>query len=69
MLKTPDQDSDDEPPTAQMQQASLTGQSESELEKLQDRQRIAVQRAKERSANVHPDLQDLNFGEIGASSS
>lgn len=59
--------------------------SESEVNKLQEKQRAAVERArrgnesvrgKEKAGNgeernggyVHPDLQDLNFGALGASS-
>lgn len=50
---------------------------ESELSRLQERQRMAVERVKSGSVrakdrnygtNVHPDLQDINFGSIGASS-
>lgn len=46
---------------------------QSELASLQERQRMAVERAKtggrsDHNAHVHPDLQDLNFGPIGASS-
>jgi len=45
----------------------------SEVSKLQGRQRAAVQRAKSYShddadADLHPDLQDLNFGSIANSS-
>ncbi|KAF5368631.1 hypothetical protein D9758_002325 [Tetrapyrgos nigripes] len=48
--------------------------SESEVNKLQEKQRAAVERAKsgstrESSSGVHADLQDLNFGPLGASSS
>lgn len=52
---------------------------EGELSRLQERQRLAVERVKSggsgrggddtSGANVHPDLQDLNFGPLGASSS
>ncbi|KAJ7109990.1 hypothetical protein C8R44DRAFT_269371 [Mycena epipterygia] len=54
--------------------------SETEVNKLQEKQRVAVARAKQNSfrgkapvdpeydANLHPDLQDLNFGPLGSSS-
>lgn len=53
--------------------------SETELNKLQEKQRVAVARAKQNSyrgkapqeehdTNLHPDLQDLNFGALGSSS-
>lgn len=55
--------------------AGLSGvQVTSEVNKLQDKQRTAVQRARQNSArsdidtSVHPDLHDLNFGPIGGSS-
>jgi hypothetical protein len=55
---------------------------ESEVNKLQEKQRVAVERAKlhgsirrgsvghveEGTKHLHPDLQDLNFGPLGASS-
>jgi LAS seventeen-binding protein 5 len=56
---------------------------ESEVNKLQEKQRVAVERAKlhgnirgrgsvghveEGTKQLHPDLQDLNFGPLGASS-
>lgn len=55
---------------------AAAGLTESEVIKLQEKQRAAVERAKERKgkdrvdedAYVHPDLQDLSFGAIGASS-
>lgn len=55
---------------------AATGLTESEVIKLQEKQRAAVERAKERKgkdkfvddAHLHPDLQDLSFGAIGASS-
>lgn len=44
----------------------MTG--ESEVFKLQEKQRAAIKRAKQvDNSNVHPDLQDLNFGAIGGS--
>ncbi|KAK7059195.1 hypothetical protein VNI00_001822 [Paramarasmius palmivorus] len=49
---------------------------ESELARLQGKQRAEVEKAKQSSLrgypadpNLHPDLQDLNFGPLGASSS
>ncbi|KAF7311097.1 VHS domain protein [Mycena chlorophos] len=50
--------------------------SETELNKLQEKQRAAVLRAKQNSfrgrsgdnSKLHPDLQDLNFGALGSSS-
>lgn len=78
MLKNPDQDSDDSELAGKMDRLTT---SESEVYKLQERQRVAVQRATERSdsmenlfngtpgrgVTLHPDLQDLTFGELGAS--
>lgn len=70
LLKTADEDSDETPPAsavesteagpnwARSSSASISGQ----LERLQEKQRVAVERAKAR-ANAHPDLQDLNFDE------
>lgn len=48
-----------------------------EVNRLQEKQRVAVERAKnnggpwgaEEDLNLHPDLQDLNFGPLGDSSS
>lgn len=60
--------------------ATHINSSETELNKLQGKQRAAVARAKQNSfrgkaptdsendANVHPDLQDLSFGALGSSS-
>ncbi|CAK5264532.1 unnamed protein product [Mycena citricolor] len=47
--------------------------SETELNKLQGKQRAAIERAKQNSfrgqdTNVHPDLHDLSFGPLGSSS-
>ncbi|KAJ6575345.1 hypothetical protein B0H19DRAFT_1128244 [Mycena capillaripes] len=51
--------------------------SETELNKLQEKQRVAVARAKQNSyrgkapeddPNLHPDLQELSFGALGSSS-
>ncbi|KAJ7786545.1 hypothetical protein B0H16DRAFT_1294617 [Mycena metata] len=51
--------------------------SETELNKLQEKQRVAVARAKQNSfrgkapaddAHLHPDLQELSFGAMGSSS-
>lgn len=60
--------------TAGIAAVNITG--ESEVTRLQARQRAAVEREvtqgkeryREHDANVHPDLQDLNFGPLGASS-
>lgn len=42
---------------------------DAELYKLQQQQRAQVERAaRQNSASLHPDLQDLSFGELGASS-
>ncbi|KAF7303267.1 VHS domain protein [Mycena kentingensis (nom. inval.)] len=57
--------------------ATHINSSETELNKLQEKQRAAVQRAKQNSyrgkapedGNLHPDLQDLNFGGALGSSS
>jgi len=60
--------------------AANINMSETELNKLQGKQRAAVARAKQHSyrgkapadpdhdVNLHPDLQDLNFGPLGSSS-
>ena len=78
MLKNADQDSDDSDLAGKMNKLTT---SESEIFKLQERQRVAVQQAVERSdsmenlfngtpgrgVNLHPDLHDLTFGELGAS--
>ncbi|KAF9040439.1 hypothetical protein BDZ89DRAFT_1100184 [Hymenopellis radicata] len=58
--------------TAGLAKTHLTG--ESEVVKLQEKQRVAVQRAKQGSvrgdsSGAYADLQDINFGSIGASSS
>jgi LAS seventeen-binding protein 5 len=68
------------PPSAEDVTAGLAAANislpESEVSKLQERQRIAVERVKvrqgsisnehrEESKYVHPDLQDLNFGSLG----
>ncbi|KAI0068178.1 hypothetical protein BV25DRAFT_528861 [Artomyces pyxidatus] len=57
---------------------AATHLADSEVQKLQDKQRAAVQRAVRlrervrddeegpRGSNVHPDLQDLSFGSLGA---
>jgi LAS seventeen-binding protein 5 len=60
---------------AALAKVHLTG--ESEVTKLQEKQRVAVERAKQSSirgkqpsledSNLHPDLQDLNFGSIEGS--
>jgi hypothetical protein len=52
----------------------LAASPESEVSKLQERQRTAVERAKGKGVDsddavetyVHPDLQDLSFGPLGA---
>ncbi|KAJ7675390.1 hypothetical protein B0H17DRAFT_135122 [Mycena rosella] len=60
--------------------AAHINMSQTELDKLQGKQRAAVARAKQHSyrgkapvdpeqdADLHPDLQDLNFGALGSSS-
>jgi len=49
--------------------AADTSGPESEVAKLQEKQRVAVQRAREDAAegrgHLHPDLQDLSFGPLG----
>ncbi len=58
--------------TTGLAKTHLTG--ESEVVKLQEKQRVAVQRAKQGSvrgdsSGAYADLRDINFGSIGASSS
>ncbi|KAF7307117.1 VHS domain protein [Mycena indigotica] len=55
--------------------ATHLNSSETELNKLQEKQRAAVLRAKQNSirgrsgdSSLHPDLHDLNFGTLGSSS-
>lgn len=47
----------------------LQDERATELAKLQAKQRAAVARDRERRSNVHPDLQDVDFGGSSASSS
>lgn len=82
MLKSADQDSDDEHDLPHNGADSLPGKMERQLNisresddaevyKLQQQQRAAVERASRQNPNqssLHPDLQDLSFGELGASS-
>src|SRR5690349_5387344 len=80
MLKSADQDSDDDhlPGDADTIAAKVERQlnigqesDDAELYKLQQQQRAAVERAARQNQNpasLHPDLQDLSFGELGASS-
>jgi hypothetical protein len=78
-LSTPNQESQADSPEAVT--ARLAGvhinSSETELNKLQEKQRAAVARAKQNSyrgrapeddPNLHPDLHDLSFGALGSSS-
>jgi hypothetical protein len=71
MLKTAEHDSDDTPPpsttdehppseVSRSETASISGQ----LERLQGKQRAAIERAKARqTATAHPDLEDITFGD------
>lgn len=52
----------------------LTSNNTGEIDQLQERQRAAVERHRSRStqesppnsAGLHPDLQELSFGDIGS---
>ena len=52
----------------------LTNNNTGEIDQLQERQRAAVERHRSRStqesppnsAGLHPDLQELSFGDIGS---
>lgn len=65
MLKTADHDSDDTPPpSATSEHPSFQSEaSNSQLERLQEKQRAAVERAIAKGKGAHPDLQDLQFEE------
>jgi hypothetical protein len=60
----PDDDEEDAAET------TARGKLESEVARLQEKQRAAVRRARGdevmRSGSIHPDLQDLSFGPLGS---
>jgi hypothetical protein len=78
MLKAADKGSGDEDSgqLAGKIQPMNTGGSEPELIRLQDKQRAALQRTKERNASLdnlyhgivssHSDLRDITFGDLGS---
>lgn len=75
-LSTPDSkaDGDDASAVASGLAAVQISTQPSEISRLQDKQRAAVERAKsfrgrEDNPHLHPDLQDLSFGSIRGSSS
>jgi LAS seventeen-binding protein 5 len=56
--------------SSEKENPAYQGKTESEIIKLQARQKAALERAREEAAttssgNIHPDLQDLSFGPLG----
>ncbi len=69
VLNAPVKKADDSADTLSAPLAKIHLTGESEVIKLQEKQRAAVERAKYRSdSGTYADLQDINFGSIGVSS-